>query len=435
MDTSEGSEFRGLGLPTTSSMPQHASSWWGGTEQEETAVAISVASQSCLSSLGSVQDGSDISAQNMLRAVAIVRRIAQENQPLQNTTGASHAPDESTFHGLGLTTTTSSMPQHASWCVATTEQREDDVASPAFQSSTPTSSGVGLQESEISAKKLRAMAIVRRFAQVSQQQLQNNSTVGGIHRDGNGNGSNTHDNAHLQLQNNDKYYNHSTPNPAPDEYRKRRLVFAEQFEHRKQEALLRNLEYVARQQIERSKERLAQLDATRMYEQQVTSHHEAMMKSRSQSNHHHAGIGTQKRQREEQKRIRSLPKALSSNDNSVAIYVAGISTRTNSSNGTTTKSNTTTEEMMHSLFGCYGKLRKIHFYVDKHTGKRKGDALVIYDVDTKDDHPMEARNSLIDSVCSQVRGTDHHSGGSVLDVWRLVYPVLNCVWRTLCVCV
>jgi hypothetical protein len=436
MDTSEGGEFRGLGLSTTSNVPRYASSsWGGGTEQGENAVT-SLASQSYLSSSDGVQDGSDISAHNMLRAMAIVQRIAQENyQQLQNTTEGSQASDESTFNGLGLTTrTTSSMPQHASWWVATEQQRKDDVTS---QTSLPTPSGVGLQESEIAAKKLRAMAIVRRFAQEdSQQQQLQNSTVGGIHsRVGNGNGSNdNHENTHLPLQNNNnnnKYYNNSTHNPTttPDEYRKRRMVFTEKFEHRKQEALLRNLEYVARQQIEQSKERLAQLDATRMYEQQVTSHHEAVMKSRSKSsNHdhtHHAGIGTQKRHREEQKRIQSLPKALSSNnnENSVAIYVAGISTTTNPSNNnngttklTTTTTTTSTEEMMHSLFRCYGKLRKIHFYVDKQTGKRKGDALVIYDLEdaANDDDPpppsMQAkRNSLIDSVCSQVRGTDHHS--------------------------
>ena len=58
------------------------------------------------------------------------------------------------------------------------------------------------------------------------------------------------------------------------------------------------------------------------------------------------------------------------------------------------------EELLQALFGCLGySIRKIHIYVNRQTGELKGDALVVYELP-----PDEDRNTLTETVCSQVRG-------------------------------
>ena len=183
------------------------------------------------------------------------------------------------------------------------------------------------------------------------------------------------------------------------EYATKRNAFWEQFELRKRKATMLNLDFVARREGERARQRLAQLEETRIQEREMTTFHDAIVKSRSNVSKSLrmsslAGLGTQERQEQEQKRKHVISKA---SDNSIAIYVAGLSTDE-------PLSNNSAEGVMRSLFGCYGEIKKIHFYLDKQSGMRKGDALVIYNLRNNND---DTRRALVEMVCSQVR----------LDIW------------------
>jgi hypothetical protein len=159
-------------------------------------------------------------------------------------------------------------------------------------------------------------------------------------------------------------------------------------DERKKIAMLKNLEYVARVEDERLKEHLLMVQEAQQYHDKLEDYHSQVLELRSKaltSNNtikRQAGIGTQQPERVDKKRKKQT--ADSSND-SVSIYVSNLPTNGSAS-----------EELMRALFGSYGSLRKIHFYVDKRTGELKGDALVIYNLEDED------RLMLTEAVCSQV---------------------------------
>jgi hypothetical protein len=175
---------------------------------------------------------------------------------------------------------------------------------------------------------------------------------------------------------------------SPEEYSRRRRACLDSLEERKRLSLLKSLEYVAHVEDERLRHQLDQIEQAKSYENLMDEHH----RRRIQPSHavSQSGIGTQQRQRLEQKRISERPGDRSnSSSSSLAIYVSNLP-----SDGSVD------EHIMRSLFGSYGALRKIHFYGDKETGLPKGDALVIYNL-----QPGQDRISLTEAVCSQVSET------------------------------
>jgi hypothetical protein len=161
----------------------------------------------------------------------------------------------------------------------------------------------------------------------------------------------------------------------------------EKLEERKHLALLKNLEYVARVEDERLRERLAKVQEAQAYYDQMEDRHNHFMEQRilkgNAKNSTQAGIGTEQRQRFEKKR-----KQQQVVNDSVSIYVSNLPQDDQAA----------TEELMTALFGSYGSLRKIHLYTDRQTGELKGDCLVIYNLEDG-----ENRSTLTDAVCSQVR--------------------------------
>lgn len=178
--------------------------------------------------------------------------------------------------------------------------------------------------------------------------------------------------------------------PLPEEYGRKRRAFMEQFDEKRRKAMLKNLEYIARIEEERMKERFMKMQEAQEYEAQMEEYHARDLESRSKNHastrnssiqNSQAGIGTEHRQRAEKKR-----KQQTSTNDSLAIYVSNLP-----------KDNSASDELMRALFGSYGSLRKIHFYVDKKTGAMKGDALVIYHVED-----MNEKSELTEAVCTQV---------------------------------
>ena len=177
----------------------------------------------------------------------------------------------------------------------------------------------------------------------------------------------------------------------PTELSRKRRVCLDMLKERQQIALVKNFEYIARQEDQRLKQQLLNMQQAKDYQSQVEDYHSKQLERRYQHfangknysmiSHSQAGVGTEQRQRVENKR-----KHQTMAQDSASLYVSNLPT-----------DGSVTEELMRALFGSYGRLRKIHFYIDKDTGHLKGDALVIFNTDDVDD-----KSKLLDAVCSQV---------------------------------
>ena len=207
----------------------------------------------------------------------------------------------------------------------------------------------------------------------------------------------------------------SVATAPPWEHARRRRESLQKDEERKQRALFKNLQYVARVEEERLAKQLVEVQQVKTLEQQIDERYQQKMEYRIKKrsivdngsnniNTSGAGIGTKQRRKAEAKRQKNaLPPTLShkyqgnrgGNSNhgsrktggdSVAIYVSNLPT-----------DDSIDEATVQGLFSAYGSLRKIHFYVDKVTGEKKGDAVVIYSLTEGEDE-----NALTESVCSQV---------------------------------
>jgi uncharacterized protein YggU (UPF0235/DUF167 family) len=177
--------------------------------------------------------------------------------------------------------------------------------------------------------------------------------------------------------------------------------------------MIKNLEYVAKAEDERLKEKLLQVHQTQEYHSKLEAHHQQSLQLRLQHLGKRpltpsttsttamtpllstqAGIGTQQRQRVEEKRRKTHLAATTLSRGTVAIYVSQLPT-----------DGSANEDLLRALFGSLGySLRKVHFYTNKETGELKGDALIVYELP-----PNEDRNTLTTAVCSQVRTSQNPS--------------------------
>lgn len=171
----------------------------------------------------------------------------------------------------------------------------------------------------------------------------------------------------------------------PADYRYRRELMLEKERKRLHMAMLKNFEYVARKEEERLQVKLAQLQETRLLEQQLQQQHAAMLRERKQASLaiSKAGIGTSRRQTLEKSKQRQ-GRAVGNRDNesSIAIYLSGLP-------------KTMTEDSVRQLFASYGSIHRVHLYRQKQTGELKGDALVVYNADAD-------RQTIVATACSQV---------------------------------
>jgi hypothetical protein len=177
---------------------------------------------------------------------------------------------------------------------------------------------------------------------------------------------------------------------SPADYRYRRECMLEKERTRLHAAMLKNFQYVARREEERMKVKLAQLQETKLLEQQLQQQHAAVLKERKQASlaASKAGIGTFRRQKVEKSTKREGHAVSNTVDSSIAFYLSGLPKNF-------------TEDSVRQLFASYGSIRRIHFYKNKQTGEPKGDALVVYSVAAGDGQ------ELLDTVCLQVTSSCH----------------------------
>lgn len=170
----------------------------------------------------------------------------------------------------------------------------------------------------------------------------------------------------------------------PAVYRYRRELMLEKERKRLHMAMLKNFEYVARKEEERLKVKLAQLEETKLLEQQLQQQHAAMLRERKQASLaiSKAGIGTSRRQTLEKSKQRQGLAVSNDNDSSIVIYLSGLP-------------KTMTENSVRQLFASYGSIRRVHLYRQKQTGELKGDALVVYNA-------AADRQMILAAACSQV---------------------------------
>jgi len=196
------------------------------------------------------------------------------------------------------------------------------------------------------------------------------------------------------------------PTPAPSEHRLKRERFALQHSRRLRLALLRNFEYVAKRDEEGMRLHALELERRKLESQQVglrmdrnlQSRMKAVEEARKKSDgvslgkatSSKSGIGTSSRRNIERKKERdghSRKRPRQDLDDSV--YISGLPT-----------DGSVKEEELRRLFGCYGKVRNVVMYIEKRTGRLKGDGLIGYELCTGDD--ATERRKLMEAVCSQV---------------------------------
>ena len=177
---------------------------------------------------------------------------------------------------------------------------------------------------------------------------------------------------------------HTSLQPCDYRYRRQRQLEKEQ--ERLHKATMKNFEYVAKQEEERLKRQLAQLQETQVLEQRLQEQQAAMLASRreQQATLSKAGIGTSRRQALEKQKQRKGHAIKLNDELSVAAYLSGLPTNV-------------TQDFVQSLFESYGKIRRVHLYRNKQTGELKGDALVVYNV-----RRLTEKQEILDAVCSQV---------------------------------
>jgi hypothetical protein len=287
------------------------------------------------------------------------------------------------------------------------QQQTDESPLPQLQDSNLISSlgafSNSVQEDARIARQ-RAMEIVRKF-----QGPNHYNSVSGTNNNDSADDGNTN---HYYFANNNASKTYHDPYAAAECSRKR-YECLQQLQKREQVALLKNLEYLSKVEDERLRERLVQIQQTKAYEQHIQQQfqrrHDPTPALRSQ-----AGIGTQERQRVEEKRKRHGPPSnnsshfANSSSESVAIYVANLPQ----------KDGPADDDLVRGLFSSYGEIRKIHYYVDKSTGQRKGDALVIYSLQEGQD-----KVTLTDSVCSQVRNSSSNIMQCLLQIRKTNHRV------------
>jgi hypothetical protein len=292
-------------------------------------------------------------------------------------------------------------------------------------------------ETDAQIARMKAMDIMRKFHHQQQQSP--------VHRNNINNCNDINGNINDNISNNNNnYYGHpevpiventetttttlAITTTPPWELKRRRRECLDRFEERIKRALFKNLEHVSLIEDERIRQKLDQVEQVKTLEQKIEDRYNQRLESRQQQrrtnnnnqndiNTSGAGIGTKQRNRAEKKRKRNaLPSSLReeeknknrdiggddcvinnnkskssklSSSSSVAIYVSNLP----KDDGSTTDG----ENIIKELFGSYGSIRKVHFYLDKISGRKKGDALVIYSLQEGEDE-----GSFLESVCSQV---------------------------------
>ena len=178
----------------------------------------------------------------------------------------------------------------------------------------------------------------------------------------------------------------------PHYFAQQREIGLEREEQRKHLALLKNFEYVMHIESERIGKLQAAQDQVSQWEQISQKQYQQKLEKRREY------LQIQKRPEKsndqntrQQKRLRNNSQQKPREREPVttaAIYVSGFPV---------VQPSVVDEDFVRQLFGSYGKIAKVHLYRNRQDQTLKGDGLIVYAIDDKDDVA-----SFLESICGQV---------------------------------